>query len=150
MLKKILLLLATLVLAANTALAAAKVEQNAAPNLPIGAVMTTEIQMAQEMFVGFDSLNYEKFSKNFSEDFKKVFTPEVFKSAHKDTTDKMGEFLGMDILMWQAHADSKTDTILYRGQFAKDEDMLITVTLDRRNPNAIKITHILFDSPLMQ
>ena len=150
MLKKVLLLLATLLLAASTALAAAKVEQNAAPNLPVGTVVATEIQMVQEMFAGFDSLNYEKFSQNFSEDFKKVFTPEVFKSAHKDTIEKMGEFLGMEILMWQAHADSKTDSILYRGKFAKDEDMLITVTLDRKNPSAVKLTHVLFDSPLMQ
>lgn len=150
MLKRVLLLLLVAVFSLSTSvLAAAKVEQNAAAGVSVAAVMERELTMVSEMFAGFDTQNYERFSKDFDPELKKIFTPDVFKSAHKDTISKLGSFKGMDILIWQAGIAGAADTIIYRGNFASDGDMLITVSLDRQNPTAIKINRVFFESPLL-
>lgn len=150
MFKKILLLIVLLVSMNTTVLAAAKIEQNTASGLSLTTVIVKEIQMVTDMFAGFDSVNYEKFSKDFSDELKTVFTPVVFKNAHQDTISKLGEFGGMNILIWQAGEGDMVDVIIYRGAFAKDDAVLITVRLDRSNPAMIKIKQVSFESPLMQ
>lgn len=150
MFKKVLLLVVLLVSINTAAFAAAKVQQNTVGGIPITTIMTQEVQMVAEMFTGFDNLNYEQFSKDFDTSLKSIFTPEVFKNAQKDTIDKLGAFGGMYILIWQADTSGVADTIMYRGIFAKDNDVLITVVLDRNNPAAIKIKKVSFESPLMK
>lgn len=151
--KKIVLLLIfaalvtfnTIVMAAPTS---PTLEQSIA-GVPSATVIGKELQIVQEMFDGFAKLDYAKFSKDFDGNLKTVFTPDVFKSAHKDTTDKLGEFKGMQLLFWQAGEQTFTDTIIYRGRFAKDEQMAITVVLNSKNPADIKVSKVTFESDLL-
>ena len=150
--KIVLLLIFTAFVALNTTVMAAPsapvLEQTIA-GVPSATVIGKELQIVTEMFDGFAKLDHAKFSKDFDANLKNVFTPEVFKSAHKDTTDKLGQFQGMELLLWQAGETAFMDTVIYRGRFAKDQQMAITVVLNSKNPADIKVSKVTFESDLL-
>ncbi len=100
--------------------------------------------ITEEILVGMNEDNYEKFSANFDQKMKDTLTAEKFKNINAEIKAKIGEYISKEY--FNTETKDSYSIIIYKAKFSKETDDVIVRTVLSESNGKIYVSGFWLDS----